>query len=315
MDPRALSVAALLGFSQGAAPVDPRSQPELRSPARCGECHEAQYAAWRGSGHGRAWTNDLFAEGLRAEPLRWCVNCHAPLPEQGAQVDLDGYRRDDLAPRPDESLAEEGVGCPTCHVRDGAVLTPTPGDHIHPSRYTPELRQSELCAACHEFPLHTADGAVTDVLMQSTYSEWRAWGGSETCQSCHMPAGDHSVRGAHDVDWLRQSVVVDVASTTYTVRLVGVGHALPSGDVFRHLTLEEDHDGAWTTLATFGRSFVRVGDAKQLATDTSLRPGPGTVVPRGGGPWRLRYHYASALQEAARRLPEAELVVTLHDGR
>ncbi len=329
------------GFSRGEQPVDVRSPAVMQHVSGCAECHPRQHAAWSGSRHGLAWTNDVFAVAFAAEPRAWCVNCHAPLAAQAAEVDLGAYRERlrsaRLVPPAPEPHAAEGVGCPACHVRDGAVLVNVPGQQMHPSRYTPELRGSEMCAGCHEFNIHLEDGSPGAVPMQATFSEWLAWsaeapgaapGAAPTCQDCHMPGADHRLRGVYDRDWLRESVRVTEdrgtdrgsgedrgARQALIVETVGVGHRFPTGDLFRHLTLEEEVGGVWREIGWIGRQFgvVELPDGsreKRLTLDTALRPGAPARFVWGGGRWRLRYHYVSAEEERARRLPLEDVVWT-----
>lgn len=321
------------GFSAGENPLAVHSATTLLDAALCAQCHHAQAEQWAGSRHALAWTNDLFQEGFFREPLAFCIHCHAPLAEQKAEIvaNLDWYleqgphgRGDPiLHTRAPEPLAEQGVGCASCHVRDGVVLVPEPApDAPHPSRGTPELLGDEVCRGCHEFAIHDAEFRPSDVPMQSTWSEWRAWreaGGTERCQDCHMPDRSHRVRGAHDLDWLAASVRVEATAGEYVLWTVETGHDLPTGDLFRHLTLEEQRDGAWVTVARIGRRYevVQVDGrpSKRLIENNNLRPGERRRVTGRGGPWRLRYHFGSAADEVAGRLPIEDLVVILHEGR
>lgn len=332
--PAALAATEVdFGFTRGETALDVRSPRAVLDAESCRGCHPDQHAAWARSRHAHAWTNAIFQEGFALEPLHYCVNCHAPLREQVAEIqpNMDWYRdrgphgRADgvLRTRAPEPLAEQGVSCPACHVRDSAVIVKRAVEAEHPTSINPEWYAGELCRDCHEFDIHDADGRPSGVAMQSTWSEWEDWassGGQGTCQGCHMPDGDHDVRGAHDQGWLRASVHVETApSGTYAVWTEGVGHHLPSGDLFRHLTLEEERDGSWVTIGWIGRRFQVLEDAqgrpsKQLLSDTSLRPGERRVYQGQGGPWRLRYHYGSASDEAAGRIPLEDLVVTLHEG-
>lgn len=333
-----LALAALgqgfdFGFSRGEEPLDVHSAPSMQDAALCASCHHEQAAQWTGSRHALAWTNDLFQEGFFREPLGFCIHCHAPLSAQKAEIaaNLDWYRwrgprgegQPILRARAPEPLAEQGVSCAVCHVRDGAVLTPDPTPLApHPSRATPALLTDAVCQGCHEFSVHDADMRPTDVPMQSTWTEWTAWraaGGTERCQDCHMPDRSHRLRGAYDLDWLRASVRVEAMGGAYTLQTVGVGHDLPTGDLFRHMTLEERRGAEWVTLAWIGRDFAVDRDeagrpSKRLASDTALKPGERRVVQGRGGPWRLRYHYGAAEDEAAGRLPIEDLIVTLHEG-
>lgn len=319
-------IAAIFGLAPLEHALDTQAEPAAMRAAACGECHEAQYEDWSASRHASAHSNSIYQAGLAAEPQPFCVRCHAPLREQGAEVlrNLDWYQswgpHAEPGPAPAfeaEDFAHEGVTCATCHLRGGTILTPTDTHALHPTRAAP-LRDPELCAVCHEFPFVAEGKYPTSALMQSTFSEWRAWGGAETCQTCHMPEGRHLFRGAHDQAWLRQSVSVEVGRGTWTLRSVGVGHSLPTGDLFRHLTFEVERGGKWQVKAWIGRTFrtVREGGllTRVLDEDTSLKPGVPLVVRGAPGRWRLVYHYGSATDEARGLVPIDDLVVILAEG-
>lgn len=330
-----LSAAALAG-PLGLGRLDGPLDAPFRSAEDCAGCHPDVAAEWRGSRHAVAWTNDLLFEGYLDETQPFCVWCHAPLPEQAAEIFAnDAWYRGRAGGVPGgpflpEPRAAEGVTCAVCHVRAEGILAV---DGVGPHRFVPapELREGELCVACHDFPfpVFTRAGTIlTDELMQRTGEEWRAWrdaGGAETCQDCHMPSGSHEFAGAHDVELLRSSVHVEVArdavGATFRVRSRGVGHELPSGDLFRHLTLEVDDGDGFEVVARFGRTFETWFDEelgavrKTEAASTSLRPGEAREVRVGPFVrWRLRYHYGSERDEARRRIPEPELVIVLLEG-
>jgi Cytochrome c554 and c-prime len=282
-----------------------------RASEACGGCHGAAFADWSGSGHASAWTSPLFRAGFKVEPRRFCVECHA-----GA----------------DAERAAEGIGCLGCHEARSAA--PARG-HVAALRSREELRSATACKDCHEFTTPAFDdGAArpTSLPMQSTYSEWAAYrraGGGETCQGCHMPQGRHVMSGAHDVELLRGALAVAVSDGALTITSVGVGHSFPTGDVFRHLTVEvrevrEDGGapGAWRVVARLGRRFdTRLdGDtllARKVETaDTSLRPGEARVVrlPAAAKSWRVRYHYGSERDERRSLVPDSALFATLAEG-
>jgi hypothetical protein len=315
----------------------------LPSASRCGACHPSQLQGWSDSGHRRAWTEPLFQAGFFAEPQLWCANCHAPLPEMRAEVaaNLDWYAwqapgRPRFGPAPErapEPRAEEGVSCVACHQPDGGPVRGPDGEGStqHAVIQSEVLVDGTVCRGCHEFPMPRWDNGVqsfTETPMQSTWSEWQAWkaqGGKASCIDCHMPGGSHAVRGVHDRDWLAASVEVVARrrgdTLLFVLRGVGVGHALPSGDLFRHLTLEVEQDGTWREIAWLGRRF-EVQDPgglahKVLAEDTSLQPGeprriefPSPSRTR----WRLRWHDGAAHDEERGWVDLESIVVTLHEG-
>lgn len=319
-------ILAAFGLAPLERPLDIEADPSAMRAASCGECHAEQYADWSASRHASAHSNTIYQAGLAAEPQAFCVRCHSPLEEQGAEVlaNLDWYRavgpHADPGPPPafaPEDFSHEGVTCAVCHLRSGTVLTPTETSALHPTRQAP-LRDPEFCATCHEFPFVAQGKYLTSALMQSTYSEWKAWGGAETCQDCHMPEGRHLFRGAHYVEWLRQSVRVRAEGRSYTVESVGVGHSLPSGDLFRHMTLEVERAGEWQVVDWIGRTFrtVREGGllTRVLDEDTSLKPGVPRTVRGPAGRWRLVYHYGSAVDEARGLVAPEDLTVVLAEG-
>jgi len=285
----------------------------------CGDCHGAAFAGWRASAHAAAATNPLYRAGFRVEPRRFCVDCHT---SAGAR-------------------AEEGIGCSSCHVDPASAPPTTTAASGHPLalRARADLRDPALCRDCHEFATPAFEGGalrMTDLPMQRTYSEWLAYrdaGGRETCQSCHMPGGDHTMRGARDVELLRGSLAViasaDARGPRLTLASVGVGHAFPSGDLFRHLTVEvrpagDPQEDAWRVVDRMGRTFETRLDGKTLqaykveTADTVLVPGTPRVVRlppiRGELVWRVRYHYGSERDERRGLVPAEALFVTLATG-
>lgn len=332
-----------LGFAPGFEPLRGTGiDPEV---AECGECHEDEVEELDDSRHRQAWTNTIFQAGFLVEQRAFCVTCHAPRAEQVAEIranqawyqQQDPHRRAMGTPvvkRP-EPEAAQGVDCRTCHVRDGAVLVAAPTRAAHATKVEPALTSSDFCKGCHEFQTpRFVDGgmSMTDLPMQGTWSEWSAWvdagapgaargrGEAPTCQSCHMPRGAHSFHGAHDLPTLRAAVDVQVTldggEATWTLRSVDTGHSLPTGDLFRHLTLEVLEDGEWTVIDWIGRRFELDEEGWQrLVSDTSLQPGEPRIVRHAAGPWRLRYHYGSARDEGRGLLGDEELYAVLAQGR
>jgi hypothetical protein len=140
-----------------------------------------------------------------------------------------------------------------------------------------------------------------------------------------MPDGNHDVLGAQDRDWLASSVSVRTLrrgeKVLFLLSTVGVGHALPSGDLFRHLTLEVERDGAWQEIAWLGRRFAvqdPEGQAlKVLAEDSSLQPGQERRIEAAlpeSTRWRLRWHDGGAHDEARGLVDIDTIVVTLREG-
>jgi hypothetical protein len=328
----AASAPADLGFTGGLAPMVVGDAP---SPESCGGCHEQEHADWAASRHRAAWSNAILQAGYVAEPRPFCVHCHAPLEAQVAEVlrnqawyvaqDPRSGRVAPGAKRP-EPLAAEGVSCAACHWRDGEVLAAeATAGAPHDIRVEPRMQDSVFCKDCHEFAMPAWDGGamvLTDTPMQSTWSEWDDWrraGGDQTCQGCHMPGGRHTFHGAHDRELLRGSVRVEAAPGVLRLRSVGVGHHLPSGDLFRRLTIEVESRGAWEIVATIGRRYEVVERdgriRKVLSEDTALRPGEAREIPvPRSGRWRVVYHYGAEHDEGRGLVSLDELLFVLAEG-
>jgi hypothetical protein len=297
---------------------------ELGGPtaAQCGECHPAVFEGWRASHHRKSLDNPHFLDGFAAEPHVRCLVCHLPLVSQldDALRHRRRLARGDLSTLPSESRAHEGITCIACHLRDGVVMAPnsTALAYAHPVRFAARMKTSEFCGECHEFSGHAVIDGVTVVNalpMQTTLSEWREWGGSATCQDCHMPKASHRVRGAHDVDFLRAAVSVRVEKGTVIVETRDVGHKVPTGDVFRHLVLWADD----TPLKTFGLTLARGADAEGrrglvVKEDSRLVPNQpvSVAVPLSASTLRLTYHYTAAFARPRVGLSREDEVVELH---
>lgn len=248
-------------------PVPPQGEPSplfgasrRLEPGACAACHVEQARQWRDSRHA-----GTFSPGLRAQLLgrpqdfvAGCLACHAPRREQiGRALEVDV---DDPGPA--------GVDCSTCHLRQHRVFGPgRPADPARPvarvvdGRHhggveaAPDLFADDaFCAPCHQFD----EGGLAPggKLLQNTYAEWRASPAArqpQTCQDCHMPGGDHAMRGIHDRDLVREALAFEARWLPTTpprlsVRLgnVGAGHALPTyatAALLVKVFLSDEHDG------------------------------------------------------------------------
>lgn len=248
--------ANIFGFTAGQFPVEiaatslrVRAEDKWLGGANkdCAACHQSTYDNWSKSRHKVAFSNELYHESHAREPSAWCLNCHAPFATIGAKP-LDTARR---------IQAEDGVSCNTCHVRNNRVIVaklpaPKKAEAAHDYLAEPQLASARFCESCHEFNFPSADskpeaGAhfrYSDLPMQATYSEWLASGFSgTTCQQCHLLAGSnqsHRFPGGHDTKLLAQAIRLEAERNTegkLRVRIftIGVGHAFPTGDLFRTL--------------------------------------------------------------------------------
>jgi hypothetical protein len=249
--------------------------------ARCQGCHVAEAEQWGRSLHRQAYSDRLFQSAYTLEPLAFCRGCHAP--------EADPQR----APPPE--LLRLGVACTTCHVEADSTVTASQasGRAPHPVRADAALSTRQACARCHEFEFPLLPG----VKMQSTLREHASSTEStRECQTCHMPpdargkpSHDFSVLGNPEL--IRSAVRVsaerwNATSIEVTLRAADVGHAFPTGDLFRRLELRAcaAHEGGETCAAPahLGRQYrVRVtaqGTERVPIADTRVAA-PGTAPP------------------------------------
>ncbi len=215
---------------QGPAPVGWSPSETSLSQTACAMCHVEQAAAWSTSRHALAMGAGVVGQDLaHTAGGEACGTCHAPLAEQAA----------------DPALAAEGVNCAGCHVRawarsgppsDGPVLEGVAPHGGFEART--EFTDPAFCSTCHDFSAKAQ--APSGKRLQETTEEWRrtpAAAAGQTCQSCHMPKGDHSFKGIHDAELVRSAFTAAVRFMTDGGRIVGkltvtategVGHRLPT---------------------------------------------------------------------------------------
>ncbi len=194
--------------------------------AACVACHPTQALQWAGSQHATAFTDEPFQSALAREPQAFCRACHAP--EQDP-------RETSISP-----ASALGIGCVTCHLDADAPAVSVAGHGA--------LHQPLGCGECHEFGF--PDNALRQhpLAMQRTVTEHReSPTAASGCDSCHMTrdfAGRHDHRFAvtRNPEMLERALRVEVervAPDRLRIRLevVGAGHAVPTGDLFRRLEL------------------------------------------------------------------------------
>ena len=238
--------------------------PQPAASAWCAGCHRDEHAQWASSRHALAATNLLYRVNHADEPMAWCTQCHAPL-----------------------GLESEGVGCASCHVREGVVITSrTPSDQglaAHAERAEPSLKTVDACAACHQFnfPVGRVEPVtMSEFPMQNTVEEWKTSGTTQTCQGCHLVRGAHAMTGGHDLQRVRGALEVDAGwiserEVRVTMRSRGVGHSVPTGDPFRSLRVDLlDDAGKVVASRRFGRTIARVANgAWRISRDLTIAPG------------------------------------------
>ena len=327
-------------FEQYTRPLSDRAP--FISAKVCANCHKDIYKQWKESRHALSWSNELFTEGYILEPDPICVYCHAPHREQAQEIERneewvrsmhpDRGSLTEHPPRYPEPMASEGITCATCHVREGKVIAAQERSLAgHPIQVDERLSQSIFCKDCHDFPVierHNGRLIISETAMQTTYQEWLLWsqqGNAQQCQDCHMSEGKHDWHGANNRELLQASVSIDVhrdgSEVVFTLQSVGVGHHMPTGDLFRHMRIEIKRDGEWAEVAYIGRKFASQweGDRpyKRLVYDNALRP----EVPQEfrisehrSLPWRLVYYYTSQKDIFRATLPTSVTTEILDQG-
>jgi hypothetical protein len=273
-------------------PIASQSPPPP-APQTCGACHSEQYAAWQGSRHAHAFSPGLIGQIIdyyEADAAS-CLNCHAPLAEQQREVlqgDIESLASDITTQAPD-TLAQHGVYCAVCHLRDGVLHAPavTAADtesRVHrDTRTEPAMRDSRFCASCHQFDSTTA---VNGKPLQNTYREWLDSPYAKrgiSCQSCHMPNRAHLFRGIHDKDMVRQGLSISTQATKSSVDLVvestKIGHRFPTYSVARVRLTATPYDATGRAILDGYRELViqrlmSVEDGQWIElSDTRLEPG------------------------------------------
>lgn len=222
----------------------PRPHAEPRTPASadasCIGCHADVAKEWSGSLHRAAFTDSAFQKGFAIEPEAFCRNCHEP--------------------------TSQGVACTSCHG--------LPEGDTHP---TSNARAS--CAPCHEFAFENAPSPPERAsMMQLTMTEHGS--DARDCTSCHMKHGSHAFAVSRNASFLQSALATDVSRTrdgsievTLTPR--EVGHAFPTGDMFRRVLLRlevlaSDGHAIYTRERAFERTFTIANGSKRTVTDTRL---------------------------------------------
>lgn len=228
----------------GPWPARPRSNiigDAVSANARCEACHADIASEWRASYHAKAYTNVVFQRALTIEPLPFCKGCHAP------------EANPNLAP--DTRLTQLGVSCVSCHVIVGQVLAIPANRRVadHPVLRSAQFDGEAACANCHQFAF-PGEPLASGLLMQSTVREHDASGYTAlSCANCHMRRAkdghaDHRFNQARDPALLKAALSVDARrvgpqTVEITLASVGVGHAFPTGDLFRRLEISAEAIG------------------------------------------------------------------------
>jgi hypothetical protein len=288
-------------FTAHGGPVNPGAPPRGLSgtaPSDCATCHAEITAEWASSAHAQSWTDPIFQAEYRLSHQAFCRRCHAPLlPDAPATAPATN------AP---ESPAARGIDCAVCHVRDGHVLgTHGRGAADHSSLLDARLATAAFCGGCHQFDFPAAEPGKRPLYhpgrpLQNTLAEWaQSSYADRPCQHCHMPlAGppgrphrSHAFRTLDDPDVLGRAVRVTARAerrggtirATFELAPGELGHAFPTGDMFRRAVLTVSA-GAAQKREVLRRYFAQTltadarGHLLGQVDDTRIPP-PGTGAP------------------------------------
>jgi hypothetical protein len=293
----------------------------------CDNCHAAPVVAqWENNAHARSAISPRFLSLYNGSDITGtkvispgyrldfpgtagnCATCHAP----GAAVDAP-FSTDMNGLAPPEA---DGVFCDFCHKTAGIYLNPATGlpypnspgvlshdlrrpagdqqlffgpydDVPEPDTFLPMMKQSQFCAACHNF-------SFWGTPIYQSFAEWLASPYADEgvhCQACHMaPDGvttnfapgaggferdpmsipSHTQPGASDLSLLQNTVTMTLSVrqeigrlfATVAITNTGAGHHVPTDHPGRHMIL---------TVQAVGAQSQRLGQQS------------GAVVPGWGG--------------------------------
>ncbi len=269
--------AAWFFGGEGALPrgAGSKARDPMRENQACEGCHADVAAEWRASQHRSAFTDAPFQRALAVENKAFCRSCHAP--------------EDPDATRPDGPQTL-GVACVTCHLAGDAILAaPKPGISLAPHRLdrSPAFGSAAACAGCHEFSFGDDDRREEPLLMQKTATEHASSElADQSCADCHMPrtAGgrrSHAFASTRDPASHRRAIAARVERTGATsvrvhLETVGVGHAYPTGDLFRRVAVEAEVVGSdYQQIASarkyLGRHFAAGTDRRGASIRVEAR--------------------------------------------
>lgn len=165
---------------EGHASEDDVRFAEPVTPDRCIQCHAAQAGPFEKGRHARAWDVVQAVESGHGRPVKEreaeCGPCHAIGLKQKRELQPESWQR-----------GWEAAPCTACH-----------GEH----RFSQDrARRPETCRACHQGPGQpqwdmVADSPHSGLQSESPLAETTESGPYPTCQTCHMPEGDHLFRTA-----------------------------------------------------------------------------------------------------------------------
>jgi len=156
---------------------------KLPTADTCAQCHETQFGQFSKGKHALAWASFNAMPTTHALPLamregmKGCGGCHKLGLKSPAEI---------------ERLAQQGgmhgnASCDACHTRHTFSVV--------------EARQPQACQTCHmgfdhpQWEMYSASKHGVRALLKQN-GVLPASASAPTCQTCHMPEGNHEVRTA-----------------------------------------------------------------------------------------------------------------------
>ena len=158
---------------------------KIPTPETCAQCHETQVAQFKKGKHALAWASMKAMPTIHWQPMamtegeKGCGGCHKIGDKSPAEI---------KELRQNRSGTEFGAAqCDSCHTRHTFSVE--------------EARQPQACETCHmgfdhpQWEMYSASkhGVRHDLKQKHVLPPDAA---APTCQTCHMPEGNHEVRTA-----------------------------------------------------------------------------------------------------------------------
>jgi hypothetical protein len=307
----AIAIGALLGLRLEVARGEAGAKaPELPGPAprahrpgapdirkaneECASCHAEIADEWRASLHRQAWIDPVFQKAYAIEPVAFCRGCHAPEANPAAA--------------PGEAEQAVGVACTTCHVQGETIVGAASASGKAPHGVFADARMAtrQACAACHQFNFPGERLPMQDTLREHAASSFA----STECQACHMPTvapkdrtsrphKSHAFQVIGDPSMIRRAAKLSASRLSarkieITIAAGDVGHAFPTGDMFRRLEVRAEAISASGEViakadpVTLGRTFTdQARDRDKSLAFHRVEAEDSRVPPPGAGPARI----------------------------
>lgn len=224
------------------------------SDETCKTCHAKAYDEWRTSFHSQSVVHSMggirnfikvglekeWNKPVTKEHMMRCMSCHAPALKEASEslakevagliVTAVDEKDDAKKAAAKKELAKLNVNCITCHntkvvleknlkgePKKGVYYGPTgKKSPAHGTEKAASLSSSAYCGQCHgNHTPNDKDTIVCNTLYGSYENGYKANGGTETCQDCHMRKNNrgHSFPGAYQAEMVKEGILLDAQVT------------------------------------------------------------------------------------------------------